>query len=76
MTAKAKKLFSSGEVSGADVRSMVEERSSVKKKRHTGSTDFKFLNPEHDPQSSSTRAELEALRQSTVNKSPFKIERW
>ena len=46
MTDKAKKLFSSGEVSGADVRSMVEERSSVKKKRHTGSTDFKFLNPE------------------------------
>ena len=43
MTAKAKKLFSSGEVSGADVRSMVEERSSVKKKRHTRSTDFKVM---------------------------------
>ena len=75
MTAKAKMLFSSGEVSGADVRSMVEERSSVKRKRHTGSTDFQLLNTEHDQQSSSTRAELEALRQSTVHKSPFKIDR-
>merc|ERR1719445_1202455 len=33
---------------------MVEERSSVKKKSHTGSTDFKFLNPEHDLQRSGT----------------------
>ena len=71
-TAKAKTLFSSGELSQATVRSFVEDRSVT-------SSRVKF-DPEEavsTPSSynSGTRAELEALRQSSVKTSPFKLDR-
>ena len=72
-TAKAKTLFSSGELSQAPVRSFVEDRSV------TSSVNRVKFDPEEavstPSYNSGTQAELEALRQSSVKTSPFKLDR-
>ena len=71
-TAKAKTLFSSGELSQATVRTFVEDRSV------TSSLNRVKFDPKEAVSSSynsGTRAELEALRQSSVKTSPFKLDR-